>query len=151
MGRTSSLPLWWNTAPARTSAARFGALPARQRAWAASTSLQALACRHVKSSRTESGRTCQLVTVARRHSKKWWALCWCWLDGDIGEHENSFLGESLHGRPNPFSPASGVFESAVRELVCAVAGDVPMMMMTPTLIDSAAAKAMRRSWVNTGL
>ena len=38
MGRSSSLPLW-NTAPARTSATRCGALTARQRAWAASISL----------------------------------------------------------------------------------------------------------------
>ncbi len=38
MGRSSSLPLW-NTAPARTSATRWGALTARQRACAASISL----------------------------------------------------------------------------------------------------------------
>lgn len=38
VGRSSSLPLW-NTAPARTSATRCGALTARQRAWAASISL----------------------------------------------------------------------------------------------------------------
>ena len=37
-GRSSSLPLW-NTAPARTSATRCGALTARQRACAASISL----------------------------------------------------------------------------------------------------------------
>lgn len=38
VGRSSSLPVW-NTAPARTSATRCGALTARQRAWAASISL----------------------------------------------------------------------------------------------------------------
>lgn len=38
VGRSSSFPLW-NTAPARTSATRCGALTARQRAWAASISL----------------------------------------------------------------------------------------------------------------
>ena len=37
-GRSSSLPLW-NTAPARTSATRCGALTARQRVCAASISL----------------------------------------------------------------------------------------------------------------
>jgi len=38
VGRSSSLPLW-KVAPARTRATRWGALTARQRAWAASMSL----------------------------------------------------------------------------------------------------------------